>query len=198
MLEDLWPLLEKFNVIGGDAALLAGIWGFFSREKIRRWLHRNSFMDVDAPLQSDVDWDVLIFTVSRAEVPIRVIEQLRPRHVGLVATESSRAAAAEIMEYARRNGMQAHPPQIIEDPSNPKEAKTKTAALIEHFKRMPGLHAESMAVDLTGGKVTMSLGAFMAAEEASLSTLYLCSPYDENLNKPDPTRSVIRCISKPE
>jgi len=50
-------------------------------------------------------------------------------------------------------------------------------------------------VDVTGGKLPMSLGAFMAAEESGADTLYVASEFDPQLKRPDMRTARIRRIS---
>lgn len=83
----------------------------------------------------------------------------------------------------------------MENPDDPAEARERAQALLH---RMRAAGAPRCAVDITGGKTPMSLGAFMAAVEAGVSTLYLASRYDDRLQRPDPHSARIHCISRPE
>jgi hypothetical protein len=51
----------------------------------------------------------------------------------------------------------------------------------------------NVAVDVTGGKVPMSLGAFMAAEEAALDSLYVTTAWRDG--KPDASTAKLTRIS---
>ena len=46
---------------------------------------------------------------------------------------------------------------------------------------MRDAEAKEIAVDVTGGKTPMSLGAFMAAEEFAVQTIYITSEFDPSL-----------------
>jgi hypothetical protein len=54
---------------------------------------------------------------------------------------------------------------------------------------------KNIAVDITGGKVTMSLGAFMAAEEAGVQTIYISTEFDVALKAPRMDTAKIISIS---
>ena len=75
---------------------------------------------------------------------------------------------------------------------DPEEARSAIHALLEELKRN-GI--SNVAVDLTGGKVPMSLGAFMAAEEARVDSLYVTVSYEQG--QPQPETARIRCVSRP-
>ncbi|RMD85019.1 MAG: TIGR02710 family CRISPR-associated protein, partial [Candidatus Dadabacteria bacterium] len=53
------------------------------------------------------------------------------------------------------------------------------------------------AVDVTGGKVPMSLGAFMAAEEAGTPSIYVTAEYDARLQRPRAETARVVRLSTP-
>ncbi len=199
MSEETWLLLDRLGILAGNLTFLfalgGGLWGFFKRESIRRWFALNRFPNVGAELSGERQWDALAFTVSHKELPLWVIEACRPAHVGLIASELSQAAAQEIASAARQRGIQVQGPVYLENPDDPAEALAKTRLILSRLREAG---AESIAVDITGGKTPMSLGAFMAAEEMGVSSLYVASRYDAALMKPDMRSAKIHCISKPE
>lgn len=197
--EDVWLLLDRLGILAGNVMFLftlsAGVWGFLRRESIRRWFTVNRFPNVGAEFDDRQHRDAIAFTVSHKELPLWVIRSSRPAHVGLIATEDSKPAALEIAHQAKKQGIRVHGPVYIENPDNPAEALAQTRLILSRL-REAGAH--TIAVDITGGKTPMSLGAFMAAEEMGVSSLYVASRYDAALSKPDMSSAKIHCISKPE
>lgn len=137
----------------------------------------------------------LIFTISKAELPIIALQRLRPGHMGLIASEQSRSQAEAIRREAGTMGIFCHGIVRVDNPDDPAETRECTRALLN---RMWASGAARCAVDVTDGKTPMSLGAFMVAEETGVSTLYLASRYDDKPQRPDPLSSRIHCISRPE
>lgn len=56
----------------------------------------------------------------------------------------------------------------------------------------------NIAVNVTGGNVLMSLGAFMAAEEAGKDSLYISADFELRLKKPDMRTARITVMSRQE
>lgn len=197
--DELWLLLDRLGILAGNLMFLftlsAGVWGFLKRESIRRWFTLNRFPNVGAELDNAQYRDAIAFTVSHKELPLWVIRVSRPAHVGLIATADSKPAAREIAQHAEKQGIRVHGPVYIENPDDPAEALAQTRLILSRL-REAGAH--NIAVDITGGKTPMSLGAFMAAEEMGVSSLYVASRYDATLRKPDMSTAKIHCISKPE
>lgn len=199
--EDVWTFLDRLSILESHLmfllALLGGFVGFLKREDIRRWFARNHFPNVGPDLDDAENWRAVVFTVSHAELPTWVMESTRPEHIGLVATPESQDAAQRIAAQARKQNIRVHGPLTVENPDDPAESRAQTRLLLARL-REAGIAPEDMAVDITGGKTTMSLGAFMAAEEMGVSTLYVASRYDAALRRPDMRSARLHCISKPE
>ncbi len=196
--EQHWLLLDQVGILFGDIMMLVTIggaaWAWARRESIRHWLTRNRFPKVGGAVDQDGDWEALVFTVSmQDEVPRWVLETLRPRYAGFVASESSRPVADGLVAYARQMGIEALPTRLVADPDDPADSRRETMALLE---LLGDKCSGRLAVDLTGGKTPMSLGAFMAAEEHRAATLYVTSEYANR--KPRMDTSQIRCISQPD
>ena len=201
--EATWDTLDKLGILLGDLTLLltlaGAIWGFLRRDDLRGWLARGLGRNRVAPVRFDLlerqRWDAIAFTISHAEVPIRVLDHhLDAGRVGLIFSEQSRPAAETIKRFLRERGKPAPEEQVLQNPDDPAEARRKTRSLLDGW-RSEGL--TELAVDVTGGKTPMSLGAFLAANDAGIATLYVTSDYDR-LRKPDLDTAVIRCISQPD
>lgn len=197
--EATWHLVDQIGILLGVA--MGASWfgtlvlAIFKRETLRRWFTGNRFPNVGAEVEHEQHWDAIAFTVSRKELPLWVIEMCRPKRIGLVATGASQAAALEIANVAKQKGIELSGQVYLENPDDPAEAMAQTRHVLERLREAG---ARRIAVDVTGGKTPMSLGAFMAAEELGVSSLYVSSVYDAELKKPDMHTAEIHCISKPE
>ncbi len=194
--ERFWLLFDQAGTLLGNLLMLfslgAAVLGFFKREKLRRWLHRNTFPEVggeDIPQ----DRDSLVFTFSREDLPRWVVTRLRPKWVGLVPSQETRAAAERLKRNLEANGILVRL-HTVDDPDDPGLAQIAVRELI-HKARTEGF--EHPAVDVTGGKVPMSLGAFMAAEEAGVPTFYVTSEYDRESRRVRPGSQRIVNVSIP-
>lgn len=197
--ESVWRIIDQIGILFGVAMGVTWFGGLlFAMLKpdiLRRWFLRNRFPNVGDDLAADERWDGLIFTVSKAELPILVLRRLRPEHIGLIASGQSQNHAETILREAEAMGITSHGIVRVDNPDDPAETRECTRALLNRIRAAGSLHC---AIDITGGKTPMSLGAFMAAEEAGVSTLYLASRYDDKLQKPHPLSARIHCISRPE
>jgi len=177
----------------GDALMtitfLGGLYGFINRDDLRNWLARNRFPSIGGNPEH-TRWQGLVFTISRSDVPLWVTAQVQPQIIGLLITHSSLEQGATIRQYAEQNGI-AVAVETLNDPDNPAEAKRKTQDLLQTLHQH-GAH--DLAVDITGGKTPMSLGAFMAAEESGCDSIYVTTAYKDG--KPDMTTAQIKAISQ--
>ncbi len=192
--DQTWQTFDQFGILVGDIMLIISVgglvYGFWKRNDIRAWLTRNRFPSIGGSPEL-TRWQGLIFTVSRANVPIWVIEQVRPETIGLLITDSSRSEGDIIRTRAAQQGIRVLI-RHIDNPDDPAEVNQKTRELL---KLMQESLIQPIAVDITGGKTPMSLGAFMAAEEASADTLYVTAAYKDS--KLDMTTAKIIAISRP-
>lgn len=174
-------------------SLVGAIWAWIQRDSIHNWFRVNRFPIVGEAIVDNQRWNALIFTVSKVQVPKWVIEQKRPDMIALLATKESREDAEKLINHARQLGIKTIASELIDNPDDPSEARDKTTCLI---RLLQGMEYNRIAVDITGGKTPMSLGAFMAAEEQQCDTLYVSSTFDQKLKKPDMRSARILCISR--
>jgi len=170
--DQTWLLLDQSGILAGDLLMLLSMVGaliaFVERNNIRRWFMRNRFPKIGGKPNAK-DWRNIIFTISQIHVPLWVIEQLQPETVGLLATTYSREQAEAIKRHLRERDIPVWL-KIIANPDDPGETHHHARALIERIRTLqPG----RTAMDITGGKTTMSLGAFMAAEETGVDSIYV-------------------------
>jgi hypothetical protein len=192
--EVVWRLLDRYGIVLGDLlmtiTLLGGLYGFINRNNLRSWFSRNRFPGIGGNLEH-THWQGVIFTVSRTEVPMWVIEQVQPVGIGLLITDSSQADGQKIRENARQIGITIIEEEILSDPDDPAEANRKTKKLLQ---KLHDRGVNDIVIDITGGKTPMSLGAFMAAEEAGSDSIYVSTAYKDN--KPDMITAEIKSISQ--
>lgn len=195
--EHTWDVLDKIGILWSDTMALVTIAGSLyaaiKRRQILQWFRRNRFPSVGGALSSNERYDGIVFTVSKPDTPCWVIESVRPRFVGLIHTEASGDAARAIQDCAARVGAQVLAQQIA-DPDDPFDSRQAAAYLLSRMKRDG---CGSLGVDITGGKVPMSLGAFMAAEEQGATSLYVTCAFDPQLRRPDMTTARLTRVSQP-
>jgi len=193
MSDELWTLLDRYGILLGDllmtVSLLAAVYGIIKRNALRSWLARNRFPSIGGNPEH-THWQGIVFTVSRAEVPLWVIHQVQPDRIGLLITQTSQEQSAIIRQAAEQQGITVYI-EILNDPDDPAEANRKTKELLQTL-RQNGI--SELAVDITGGKTPMSLGAFMAAEELSSDSIYVTSHYKDG--KPDMNTAHNKAISQ--
>lgn len=197
--DGVWLFLDQLGILLGNILLVftyAGIViGILKRNRIRRWFTRNRFPEVGTHDVGGMAWDGILFTVSHEETPRWVMEQLRPKAVAFIASEQSRSIAEKLRETARDLAIDSALPVQSVDPNDPVQSRHAAASLLAAMRRAG---SEKLAVDVTGGKTPMSLGAFMAAEECGAGSLYVASRFDPKLNRPDMRTATLKCISHPE
>lgn len=177
-----WLLLDRLSMllglVTGSITILALLIGYLNRERVRRWLTRNRFPAVGGTLAENIRYDGLVFTVSKPETPAWVLGQSKPRAAVFVASEQSRGVA-DALKATVAGGVNLSV-VTIDNADNPGDTRLAVRQAIE---RLSAIGCTNIAVDVTGGKVPMSLGAFMAAEEADKDSLYVSVDYDRSTTK---------------
>ena len=194
--EPVWLWLDQFGILLGNFMMLmtlgGAVWAWVRREELHRWFRSNRFPMVGEEGDHGGRWKGIVFTTSRAEVPVWVMERQRPAAVAFLASERSLEEARRLAERAKTLDVRNVHTAILADPDDPAEAKAATGRLIGALRKA-GI--ERIAVDVTGGKTPMSLGAFMAAEENGCDSIYVSTEFDPKLKKPKLSTARIRCIS---
>lgn len=193
---EIFKLLHPvFGTISGMVVIGTSVYAFLNRRRIHLWFKTNKFPSVNSSMEEE-KYDGIIFTVSRPEVPTWVIESYKPKFVGLVETEQSKTTSDKIMENTKNLNLKTNflSPQRLSNADDPGESKHAVEVLIKKLQKQG---CKNIAVDITGGKVPMSLGAFMAAEEAGIPTLYVTVEFDVALKTQRMDTAKIISISKP-
>lgn len=182
MSDAIWLLLDRIGtVIGlmtGVASVAAAAWAWVERNDLKRWLRRNTFGQVSLPLPEGSRFDALVVPVSKADTPCWLIDTLRPAQIVLIASAQSREAAETIQAHAKLTATTVAALHVLPDADDAAAFRAQATASILALRRSG---ASRVAVDVTGGKVPMSLGLFMAAEEAGATTLYVSADFDPGL-----------------
>lgn len=136
--------------------------------------------------------EAIIIPVSRREQPEWIIKYIKPKYVSFIYTNnlgSKNATKELIKEYKDKIQFNLTEEDIdeerfiITDPDNPKYTKIKVKHFIEEYLNK-GIEKHKIFVDTTGGKVPMSIGAFLAAEEKGVSSIYVVGKGDKGLIDP--------------
>lgn len=185
--EQTWRYIGQLaDFFGATLPILTGILilvGYWKRKKIRQFFSRGTFSDVGEEMDEHEQFDAVLFTVSHEEISRIVIEMTKPKIIGLIPTGGSQTSAEKIKSYAESKNIRVLEISEIADANNPAHAQKAAKRLLSFLKDTD--HAR-IAIDVTGGKTPMSIGAFMAAHEAGVTTIYLKSEFDKNLNKIKP------------
>lgn len=176
-----WETIDRFGtllgIVTGPATLFAAAWAWVKQNHLKRWLRRNAFSTVNQPLSESACFDALVLPVSHAEVPCWLIDTVKPARVALLASAQSEPVAKAIAEHARNAGVEA----AVHVLPNTHDAAAFRAQAAECVRRLRDTGAVNIGVDTTGGKVPMSLGLFMVAEETGATTLYVSTRFDPAL-----------------
>lgn len=180
---DIWGALL------GTLAALGSVVGILKRDEIKRYFTRITYSDVGRAIPKDQQYELVIFTISHATVPLMVIEKTQPERIALIATEGSKAEAEMIAAQAQGRASKIF---ILDDKDDPAEVKATVNKAITHWQ---GIAPERIAVDVTGGTTPMSIGAFMAAQQAGVTTIYMKSEYDKDKREIKAGSSRLICIA---
>lgn len=184
-----WDVLDQLGILAGLVVsifslilTLVALFAYFNKERIKNWLTQNRFPHIGEMTDDETQWDGIVFSISHAATPKWVIESRKPTVIGLLATQQSKASAEEIRQSALAQGVKVLDMIYIDNPDDIKEVQQETLHLINRLQQQS---CEHIAVDITGGKTPMSLGAFIAAEEARVTSLYVSSEFDAKLKQVD-------------
>lgn len=195
--DQAWLYIDQvgilLGILVGVASLGAAFVAIAKRSRLRNWLLRNRFPTVSSA-GTTVEWDGLLLLVSRFEMPFWLISQKPVKAIALLASDESKHTAEQLATAARQSGVVVIGPSILIDPDDAHSAKRLAAS---GLSALLAAGCECPAVDITGGKTPMSIGAFMAAEEQGATSIYVASRYDPALKQADPSTARVQLISRP-
>lgn len=196
--DDLWKNLDQLGTLVGHIAFLASVTGavvgYRFRARLAAWLRRNRFPTVNEPPPGEYPWKHVLFVVSREDVPRMAMERYRPESVAFLASAWSANDAQMLEERARALGIRVVGKGEIADADDPAEAKGAALRLLEALSESGD---GPVAADVTGGKTAMSIGAFMAAEERGVESIYMTSEYDRENKRIVPNTLRVVGLSRP-
>jgi hypothetical protein len=110
---------------------------------------------------------------------LKVIREAQPQLVGFVGTQAT-AGSGVAKAVAHKVGLGADAwRELTVDPTNVAEVRAHVQQLIGWMEGK-GVPRSKQLVDLTGGTAVVSVGAYMAAEDAKVDTIYVLSQYQDN------------------
>lgn len=150
---------------------------------VLRWFRSGGFTGLGQTVEPALEnVEALIIPVGSRGVEQAewLIHHLRPEIVGLLYTRDSRQNALGLARRLESTEVtvvtDSHDIDrlegALEDPLDAASSKVQVSRLLGQF-RLLGCPAHHTFVDVTGGTKPMSFGAFQAAEEAGVSTIYL-------------------------
>jgi len=110
---------------------------------------------------------------------MKVIKKLSPEYCGFIGTKKTFESYVG-KTIAQNVGLKEdfYKEKVV-DPTNIKEIKDDTIHLIQ-WMLDKGLARSDVVVDITGGTATMSVAAYIAADENRIDTQYIYSEYLDN------------------
>jgi|WetSurMetagenome_2_1015567.scaffolds.fasta_scaffold00493_17 hypothetical protein len=121
----------------------------------------------------------LIFTVGGQDETVRIsLAQQKPELIGFICTDKTKDRGYQLLKEL---GIDAEHYKLEEvDPLSIHEIRIKVELILEWMARK-GLQKEDIAVDITGGTKTMTIGAFSVSEENEIDSQYIfCREYLNN------------------
>ena len=168
-------------------------YGYFRKAAIKRWFQRPDFEGVGKDFEvREENVRAMVIPVSRREQPEWILRHLKPEAASLLFTRMSRETALLLIRDFEDH-VRFHPGMrevehgesgcFIKDPDNPLETKEAVTRCIRRFIA-EGISSAGIFVDATGGKVPMSIGAFQAAEEQGVSSIYVIGTVENKIKDP--------------
>lgn len=185
---ELLNLLDRAGIMLGFflscLSIVLGPYAWIKRKDIKLWAFRKKFENVGEEFDLTIDQvEAMVIPVSpRREQPEWILRSLKPRHVSFLYTDQSRSIAQELAdEFSNESSNIEFYPNSkdielgkhkVDSPDRPEVIKSITKLFLERFLEK-GIDRSRIFVDTTAGKVPMSIGAFQAAEELNISSIYI-------------------------
>ncbi len=180
--------MDKAGIILGYGlscfSIALGAIAWFKRRDIRIWAFRKKFENVGEEFDLDKELvDAMVIPVSpHPDQPEWILRWLKPKHVSFLYTDQSQSVAQKLADefskppyninfYPNSKDIELGKHKI-ESPDKPEITKSISKLLLNRLLEKD-LDRAKIIVDTTGGKVPMSIGAFQAAEELNISSIYV-------------------------
>jgi hypothetical protein len=121
----------------------------------------------------------LIFTVGGQDETLRMsLAQQKPDLIGFICSEKTRDMGYRLLKELCFETDHYKLEEV--DPLNIHEIRIKVELILDWMAKK-GLQVEDIAIDITGGTKTMTIGAFLLAEEKKIDSQYIfCREYLNN------------------
>ena len=131
----------------------------------------------------------IIYTVGKSGDILRMsLDRQKPKFVGFICTKESESIAEDIAkEYSFTDSSCK---KAVVQPWNIKSIYSGTLKLIS-FLEAKQVQPKNIVIDITGGFITLSIGAFKAAEDRRIDTQYLRSDYKKGGDRIPGTETAI-------
>lgn len=187
---DTWiTALDRAGIILGyvfgcfaTAGLVVGLWrGPALSRMLDRWLRRHQFVHAGRAVESfEKRVDAVVIPLGRQALQAEwIVRNLKPQCVSLLFTPQGRQPAEQLakkleseVEFKPSRREIDGPAMVIEKFLDPQETRKLARHYIERLLER-GFERRRIFVDTTGGTTPMSLGAFQAAEEMRVSSIYV-------------------------
>jgi hypothetical protein len=110
---------------------------------------------------------------------MKMIRTIKPTYLGFIATQATaknNVTASIVNKCGLKDGEWR---EKMVEPTNVTEIRDDTKHLINWMLSL-GVSSSEILIDLTGGTAVVSVGAFMAADEAKVDTVYVYSDFKDN------------------
>jgi hypothetical protein len=166
-------LLILLGVLVAEAAILAAVYVVLMLRRRQNPPMRGKNTAFEHPRKG------LIYTVGGQDDTLRIsLEQQKPSFFGFICTDQTKDRANELSkEFSLESD---HYKMEVVDPRGIHEIQVKTELILEWMIKR-GLKPEDIAIDITGGTKTMTIGIFLVAEEKHIDSQYIfCQKYLNN------------------
>jgi hypothetical protein len=170
------PPAEILVLVLAGSLLLIVVIAWTIAQWFKRQLRRSTFLGGSATVKPR---KAIIFTVGlQKQTIVKAITEQKPEYVGFLHSKDSKKIVDEVaneMGYSIQDKVKQRE-VFADDFSQVREA---AVSLLREIMRVWNITRGDIVIDLTGGKVPMSIGAFRAAEEVGIDTQYVTSEYDK-------------------
>lgn len=175
-----WQWLQNAEAIFTFAILISG-WVAWSR--IKTFISLRQYRSVGDFVDSRRGFRGMVFLISRPDQALWIMGHHNVGAIGIVYTEQSKESAETVRKYAVAQKIHVSAQNQLNDPESVMECLRIVRSQLNGFG--DDADPSGLAVDVTGGKTPMSLGAFMAANEFHVEAVYLSHHVEGKTTIPD-------------
>lgn len=167
---NLQILLE---ILIAEAAILAVVFVVLTLQRRQRSPLRGENTAFQHPRKG------IIFTVGGQDETLRMsLDQQKPKFVGFICSGQTKEMACTLSKELGFDSDHSKTEEV--DPRDIHEIRIKTELILDWMARK-GLQPKDIAIDITGGTKTMTIGVFLVAEDRNIDSQYIfCRQYLNN------------------